>query len=115
MEVVRGEVWWADLPEPAASDPGGTRPVLIVQANSFNRSRIATVLVVAITTNERLADLPGNVLLPLRESGLKQPSVANVSQIITADRVFLRERIGRIRAETMARVESGLKLVLGLT
>ncbi|MGZ8832889.1 MAG: type II toxin-antitoxin system PemK/MazF family toxin [Thermoanaerobaculia bacterium] len=115
MEVVRGEVWWADLPDPVASDPGGTRPVLVVQANPFNRSRIATVLAVVITTNERLADLPGNVLLSPRDTGLKQRSVANVSQIITADRVFLRERIGRIRAETMTRVESGLRLVVGLT
>jgi mRNA interferase MazF len=86
-----------------------------VQSNPFNRSRIATVLAVVITTNERLADLPGNVVLSSRETGLKQPSVANVSQIITADRTFLRERIGRIRPETMARVESGLRLVLGLT
>lgn len=114
MEVVRGEVWWADLPDPVASDPGGTRPVLVVQANPFNRSRIATVLAVVITTNDRLADLPGNVLLTQRESGLKQRSVANVSQIITADRTFLRKRIGRIRPETMLRIESGLKLVLGL-
>ena len=115
MEVVRGEVWWADLPDPVASDPGGTRPVLIVQANPFNRSRIATVLAVVITTNERLADLPGNVLLPPRDTGLKQSSVANVSQIITADRTFLRERTGRVQGETMAKVESGLRLVLGLT
>jgi len=114
MEVARGEVWWADLPDPVASDPGGTRPVLVVQANPFNRSRIATVLAVVITTNDRLAGLPGNVLLTQRESGLRQRSVANVSQIITADRTFLRERIGRIRPETMLRIESGLRLVLGL-
>ena len=115
MEVTRGEVWWADLPDPVASDPGGTRPVLVVQANPFNRSRIATVLAVVITTNESLADSPGNVRLSSRDTGLKQPSVANVSQIITADRTFLRERIGRVRSETMARVESGLRLVVGLT
>ncbi len=115
MEIVRGEVWWADLPDPVASDPGGTRPVLVVQANAFNRSRIATVLAVAITTNERLADLPGNVRLSPRDTGLKFSSVANVSQIVTADRTFLRQRIGRIRPETMAKVESGLRLVLGLT
>ena len=114
MEIVRGEVWWADLPDPVASDPGGTRPVLIVQANPFNRSRIATVLAVVITTNERLAVLPGNVLLRSRETGLKQESVANVSQIITADRTFLRERIGRVRPETMLKIESGLKLILGI-
>ena len=114
MDVTRGEVWWADLPDPIASDPGGTRPVLIVQANAFNRSPIATVLAVVITTNERLAELPGNVRLSSRETGLKHPSVANISQIITADRGFLRERTGRVRPETMARVESGLRLVLGL-
>ena len=114
MEIARGEVWWADLPDPVASDPGGTRPVLIVQSNPFNRSRIATVLAVVITTNERLAELPGNVALPTRETGLKQRSVANVSQVITADRTFLRERIGRVRPETMLKVESGLRLVLGL-
>jgi mRNA interferase MazF len=114
MEIARGEVWWADLPDPIASDPGGTRPVLIVQANPFNRSRIATVLAVVITTNERLAYVPGNVLLTSREAGLKHRSVANVSQIVTADRSFLRERIGRVRPETMRKVESGLRLVLGL-
>jgi mRNA interferase MazF len=114
MEIVRGEVWWADLPDPVASDPGGTRPVLIVQANPFNRSRISTVLAVVITTNERLAVLSGNVTLPSRETGLRQRSVANVSQIITADRAFLRDRIGRVRPETMRKVESGLRLVLGL-
>ena len=89
--------------------------MLVVQANPFNRSRIATILAVVITTNERLAHVPGNVVLTPRDTGLKQLSVANVSQIITADRTFLRERVGRIRAETMARVESGLRLVLGLT
>ena len=115
MEVVRGDIWWADLPDPIASDPGGTRPVLIVQANAFNRSRIATILVVVITTNERLGTLPGNVALPPHGTGLKKPSVVNVSQVITADRTFLRERIGRVSSETMSRVESGLKLVLGLT
>jgi mRNA interferase MazF len=115
VEVVRGEVWWADLPDPVASNPGGTRPVLVVQSNPFNRSRIATVLAVVITTNERLADVPGNVLLSARDTGLKRPSVANVSQIITADCTFFRERTGRIRSETMTRVESGLRLVLGLT
>jgi mRNA interferase MazF len=86
----------------------------VVQANAFNRSRIATVLVVVITTNERLAGLPGNVPILPRGTGLKRLSVANVSQVITADRTFLRERIGRASSETMARVDSGLRLVLGL-
>ncbi len=113
MEIARGEIWWADLPDPVASDPGGTRPVLVVQTNAFNRSRIATILVAVITTNQRLADLPGNVPLSPRGTGLKQPSVVNVSQVITADRTFLRERIGGVSPQTMARVDSGLKLVIG--
>lgn len=115
MEVARGEVWWADLPDPVASSPGGTHPVLVVQANSFNRSRISTVLAAVITSNIRLGDLPGNVLITQRESGLKHPSVVNVSQIITADRGFLRERVGHLRPETMSRVDQGLRLVLALT
>ena len=115
MEIARGDIWWADLPDPVASDPGGTRPVLVVQANAFNRSRIATILVVVITTNERLAGLPGNVAIPPSGTGLKKPFVVNVSQVLTADRTFLRERIGRVSSETMARVESGLRLILGLT
>jgi len=115
VEVARGDIWWADLPDPVASDPGGTRPVLIVQANAFNRSRISTVLAVIITTNERMGDAPGNVRLSSRETGLREQSVVNISQIVTADRTFLRQRIGRVRAETMARVESGLRLILGLS
>ena len=114
MEVGRGEIWWADLPSPVASAPGGFRPVLVVQAEAFNRSRISTVIAIALTTNERLADLPGNVLLTPRESGLKIPSVVNVSQIITADRTFLRTRVRRLRGEVMARVDDGLRLVLAL-
>jgi mRNA interferase MazF len=114
MEVGRGDIWWADLPDPAASSPGGTRPILIVQADAFNRSRMATVIAVVLTTNSRLAESPGNVLLTQRDSGLKQPSVANVSQLITADRNFLRARVGRVRSEAMARVDEGLRLILAL-
>jgi len=88
---------------------------LIVQANAFNRSRISTVLAVIITTNERMADAPGNVRLSSRETGLREQSVVNISQIVTADRTFLRQRIGRVRAETMTRVESGLRRILGLS
>ena len=115
MEIARGDIWWADLPDPVASTPGGTRPVLIIQANSFNQSRIATVLAAVITSNERLAEVPGNVLIPQRESGLKRASVVNVSQVITADRTFLRARVGRLSAEAMSRVDHGLRLVLALS
>jgi mRNA interferase MazF len=114
MEVARGEVWWADLPDPVASSPGGTHPVLVVQANAFNRSRLSTVVAVVITSNLRLADMPGNVLVPARESGLPRPSVVNVTQVITADKSFLRSRAGRLKPETLERVEHGLSVLLGL-
>jgi mRNA interferase MazF len=114
MEVARGEVWWADLPDPVASSPGGVHPVVIVQANAFNRSRLTTVIAVVLTSNVRLADMPGNVLVPPKEAGLPKPSVVNVTQVITADRSFLRTRAGRLKAETLERVDHGLSIVLGL-
>lgn len=112
--IQRGEIWWASLPEPVGSEPGSRRPVLVVQADSFNRSRICTVLVVALTSNLRLAEAPGNVLLPASCSGLPQDSVANVSQVLTADRSFLSSRVSSLTAETMAEVSQGLRLVLSL-
>ncbi len=92
-EVYRGEIWWAELPEPIGSEPGFRRPVLIVQADTFNASRIRTVVAVTLTTNLVLAEAPGNVLLP-EGSGLPHASVVNVSQVITLDKAFLRERVG---------------------
>lgn len=115
MEIQRGEIWWADLAEPRGSEPGYRRPVLIVQADAFNRSRIATVLCVVLTSNLRLADAPGNVLIPARSTGLQKDSVANVSQLVTIDREFLDERIGRVGGGLMSSVEGGLKLVLGMS
>jgi mRNA interferase MazF len=84
--IQRGEIWWADLPEPAASEPGYRRPVLVVQSDDFNRSRIATAIVVVITSNLNLAQAPGNVLLPQRITGLPKDSVANISQVLTIDK-----------------------------
>lgn len=114
-EVRRGEVWWADLDEPRGSEPGYRRPLLIVQADSFNRSRIATVLGVVLTSNLRLVDAPGNVLIPAKSAGLPRDSVANVSQLVTLDRAFLDEQIGRLSGRLMSAVDAGLKLVLGLS
>jgi mRNA interferase MazF len=113
-QVRRGEVWWADLPAPRGSEPGDRRPVLIIQADEFNRSRISTVLALVLTTNLRLVDAPGNVLIPARAGGLPRDSVANVSQLITIDRAFLDERAGRLQGRYMAAVDAGLKLVLAL-
>ena len=110
----RGEVWWTNLPQPTASEPGYRRPVLIVQSDAFNRSRIKTVIAVVITSNMRLADAPGNVVLKAQETGLPRDSVANVSQVITIDRGFLVERCGRIGHATLRTVEDGLRLSLSL-
>ena len=110
----RGEIWWANLPVPTGSEPGYRRPVLVVQSDDFNKSQIATVLVVAITSNQRLAAAPGNVPLPRRGTGLTRRSVGNVSQVVTLDRRFLTERSGRASSATMHQVDDGLRLVLQL-
>ncbi len=110
----RGEIWWAELPAPRGSEPGYRRPVLVVQADAFNRSKIDTVLVAAVTSDLGLAEAPGNVRLSRRESRLPKISVVNVSQVLTLDRRFLVERIGRVPARTLGGVDTGLKLVLGL-
>ena len=114
MVVERGQVWTADLGEPDGSEPGYHRPVLIVQTDAFNRSRLHTVIAVALSTNLRLVDAPGNVLIPAKASGLKKDSVANVSQVITVDREFLMELAGRVRGSFLKDVENGLRLILGL-
>ena len=114
MVVERGEVWWASLPEPSGSEPGFRRPLLVVQADAFNRSRLQTVVAVVLTSNLRLVEAPGNVLVPAQASGLPKDSVANVSQVVTVDRAFLTERAGRVRGRTLETVEEGLRLVLDL-
>jgi mRNA interferase MazF len=111
----RGEIWWASLPPPAGSSPGYRRPVLIVSNDSFNRSRIATVVAAVVTTNLRLADAPGNVQVASRGTGLPKPSVVNVSQVVTLDRTMLTTRAGRLGLSQMALVDRGLQLALGLT
>lgn len=112
--VVRGEIWWANLPEPIASEPGYTRPVLIIQSNDFNQSRIKTVVAVVLTTNLRLAQARGNILVSSADTGLPRDSVINVSQIVTADKSFLTERVSQVSDSIMSLVEDGLRLVLVL-
>ena len=102
------------LPDPVASEPGFRRPVVIIQADAFNESRIRTVVAVVLTSNLALADAPGNVRVAAREAGLPKNSVANVSQLITLDRSFLVERRGQLRSRTMEALEVGLRLVLDL-
>ncbi len=110
----RGEIWWAALPSPAGSGPGMRRPVLVVQANPFNASRIATVIVAVITSNLALAEAPGNVRLGKADSGLSKSSVVNVSQLLTVDRSLLDDCVGAVPGRMMERVNLGLRLALGL-
>jgi mRNA interferase MazF len=108
----RGEIWWADLGDPLHAEPGYRRPLLIVQTDAFNRSRIATTIAVVLTSNLRLADAPGNVLIPTAESGLPKDSVANVSQVVTVAKTQLSERVRKLPPRFMRAVTEGLKLVL---
>ena len=112
--VKRGEIWWADLPTPTGSGPGFRRPVLVIQADAFNQSRIQTVLVAIITKNLNLAEAPGNVLLSQRVSHLPMDSVVNVSQLITLDRGLLTEYISTLTGKKIKQIDAGLRLVLGL-
>jgi len=110
----RGEVWWASLPAPTGSGPGFRRPVVVVQSNPFNQSRIATVIVAIVTSNLTLADAPGNVRVGKSESGLAKPSIVNVSQIITLDRELLTQRVRGLSADAMRQIDEGLRLALGV-
>ncbi|WP_277878590.1 type II toxin-antitoxin system PemK/MazF family toxin [Anabaena sp. FACHB-1391] len=110
----RGEIWWAELPIPVASEPGYRRPVLIIQSDEFNRSRIRTVIAAVLTTNLRLAQAPGNILLTTDETGLSQDFVVNVSQVITVDKSFLIEQVGQVDNSAMLLINEGLRLVLAL-
>ena len=113
MVISQGEVWWAELADPQGSEPGFRRPVVVVQGDSFNRSRIATVVCVPLTSNMRLAEAPGNVEVSERGSGLPKASAANVSQIVALDRSSLVERAGRLADGTLQRVLGGIDIVLG--
>lgn len=114
MVIERGEIWWADLPEPVGSSPGLQRPVLIVQSEKFNQSEISTVVIAAITKNIKLAAASGNVLVTPKQTGLPKESVVNVSQILTIDKRLLRDYVGTLSAKKMEQVDNGLRLVLSL-
>jgi mRNA interferase MazF len=113
VTIAQGDVYWADLPAPTGSGPGLRRPVVVVQSDAFNRSRIATAVCVPLTSNVRFGDAPGNVLFEAGTAGLPKDSVANVSQIVAVDRTFLTERIGRLSKKQLALVLAGIDLVLG--
>jgi len=112
--MIRGELWWAEFGIPYGSEIGYSRPVLIVQDDSFNESRIKTVVILPLTTNLRLLEAPGNVLLKKRESKLQNDSVIIIAQLYAIDRNRFKERISKIPREIMEQVETGMKLVLGI-
>lgn len=111
--ISQGEIWWADIDEPAGSAPGFRRPVLVAQSDSFNRSRISTVVCVPLTSNLRWADAPGNVPLDAATTGLPKDSVANVSQTVTLDRAALTDFVGKLPDGKLELVLYGIDVVLG--
>ena len=114
MVIKRGEIWWAELPEPAASEPGYKRPLIVIQSNDFNNSNIDTIIAVIITSNIRLAAAPGNILLPAAKSKLPKKSVVNVSQLITVDKSFFTEKVHALSSRLMEQIDDGIRLVLKL-
>ena len=110
VAIAQGEIWWADLAEPVASEPGYRRPVIIVQGDPLNRSRIATAIVVPLTSNMEWAGAPGNVLLTAEQTGLSKDSVANVSQIVTLDKRTLTERVSKLPRSKMDLILSGIDI-----
>ena len=113
MVISQGEIWWAELPAPTGSGPGFRRPVVVVQGEALNRSRLATAVCVPLTSNLRWAEAPANVLLAARTTGLPRNSVANASQVVALDRTLLEERAGKLPRATIDLLLSGLDVVLG--
>ena len=112
--IKRGDIYWADLGPPTGSRPAKRRPVLIVQSEPYNVSRLATVLAVVITSNTAFAALPGNVFLPASVTGLPRDSVVNVTAVITLNKTDLTGRVGDVPPSLMASVDGGLRRVLDL-
>jgi mRNA interferase MazF len=113
MVIAQGDVCWADMNDPVGSGPGFRRPVVVIQGDALNRSRLATVVCVPLTSNLKWAEAPGNVLLRARATGLTKDSVANVSQVVALDRSVLGDRTGRISRNQLGLVFAGLDTVLG--
>jgi len=111
--ITQGDVRWADLPDPAGSGPGFRRPVVVVQGDALNRSRIATVVCVPLTSNLRWAEAPGNVLLPERSTGLPRDSVALTPSIVSIDRRLLDEQTGQVSDRQLSAILDGIEIVLG--
>ncbi len=112
--MMRGEIWWADFGIPFGSEPGFRRPVVIVQDDTFNKSKINTIIVLPLTTNLRLENAPGNIFLEKKESTLPKDSIIIVSQLYAIDKQRLLEKIIKINNSIMREIENGIMLVLGI-
>ncbi len=113
MVISQGEVWWADLGEPLSSGPGFRRPVVVVQTDALNRSQIATVVCVPLTSNLKWSSAPGNVLLKAKLTGLPKDSVANVSLIVALGKDQLVDRHGKLPQRQLQAVLTGIDIILG--
>jgi mRNA interferase MazF len=113
MVIAQGHVYWANLPDPTGSGPGFRRPVVVVQGDSLNRSRVRTVVCVPLTSNLGWAEAPGNVILSARVTGLPKDSVANTSQIVTLDRELLTEEVGKLSKRQLELIFAGIDIILG--
>ena len=113
VEVAQGEIWWAALPIPSGSGPGFRRPVVVVQGNPLNRSRLRTVVCVPLTSNLKWEAAPGNTLLSAKVAGLPKDSVANASQLFAVDRAYLSARIGKLAPKRLEQILVSIDVVLG--
>ena len=113
MVISQGDIWWADLAAPRGSGPGFRRPVVVVQGDPLNRSKLATVVCVPLTSNLKWSDAPGNVRLPAATTNLPKDSVANVSQVVALDKAILTERVGKLSRVKVELVLSGIDVILG--
>jgi mRNA interferase MazF len=114
MVIERGEIWWADLGEPRGSSPGFHRPIVIIQSNDFNQTNIKTLIGAVITSNLRLAEMPGNVRLPKKFHRLEKESVVNVTQLFTINKEDLLEYVETLSEQKMEQIDKGLRLVLSI-
>ncbi len=110
----KGEIWWASLASPRASEPGYRRPVVVVSSDEFNQSHIATLIAAVVTSNLRLAEAPGNFVLKKKSSCLSRESVVNVSQLLTLDKQYCFEKIGKLTQKQFQTLNEGLRLVLAV-
>jgi len=112
--MIKGEIWWAALPSPRGSEPGKTRPVLIIQSDNFNRSTLNTVICAVITSNTNLSAAPANILMSKSVSGLDKPSVINFSQIITVDKSYFIELVSMLPKSAIIQIDKSIKIVFDL-